>query len=147
MDNTTTHLSSINQEQQQQQQQQQSKQEASDFLHSLLNKNLRVTTTDSRMFHGTFKCTDSESNIILQHTYEYRPPTHQQVSEAAAAAAAAAGENDDDGTSRTDTGKKVKVDMTSRYLGLVVVPGQHIVRIEVEEFTSQTKGRGVPVQG
>ena len=29
------------------------------------------------------------------------------------------------------------MDMTSRYLGLVVVPGQHIVRIEVEEFASQ----------
>lgn len=29
--------------------------------------------------------------------------------------------------------------MTSRYLGLVVVPGQHIVKIEVEEFASQVK--------
>ncbi len=27
--------------------------------------------------------------------------------------------------------------MTSRYLGLVVVPGKHIVKIEVEEFLSQ----------
>ncbi|KAL2259144.1 hypothetical protein VTK26DRAFT_7272 [Humicola hyalothermophila] len=99
------------------------------FLRSLLNKNLRVTTTDSRMFWGTFKCTDSESNLILQHTYEYRPPTAQQVSEAAAA---------------SDTGAKagkVKVDMTSRYMGLVVVPGKHIVRIEVEEFVSQMRGR------
>lgn len=31
---------------------------ASAFLQSLLNKNLRVTTTDSRMFLGQFKCTD-----------------------------------------------------------------------------------------
>lgn len=29
--------------------------------------------------------------------------------------------------------------MTSRYLGLVVVPGHHIVKIEVEEFASQVK--------
>ncbi|KAK4111887.1 hypothetical protein N656DRAFT_681529, partial [Canariomyces notabilis] len=90
-------------------------------LQSILNKNLRVTTTDTRMFWGTFKCTDSESNLVLQHTYEYRHPTPQQVS----AAAAAAGTDPSTG--------KVKMDMTSRYLGLVVVPGRHIVRIEVEE--------------
>lgn len=29
--------------------------------------------------------------------------------------------------------------MTHRYLGLVVVPGEHIVRIEKEEFASQLK--------
>jgi hypothetical protein len=32
-------------------------------------------------------------------------------------------------------------DMTSRYLGLVVIPGEHIVKIEVEEFASQI-GKG-----
>lgn len=32
-------------------------------------------------------------------------------------------------------------DATSRYLGLVVLPGEHIVRIEVEEFASQVKTR------
>ncbi|KAK3382879.1 hypothetical protein B0T24DRAFT_602851 [Lasiosphaeria ovina] len=35
------------------------REEAGDFLRSLLNKNLRVTTTDSRMFMGSFKCTDT----------------------------------------------------------------------------------------
>lgn len=34
------------------------KEEAGDYLRSLLNKNLRVTATDSRMFCGEFKCTD-----------------------------------------------------------------------------------------
>lgn len=38
-----------------------SKDDASAFLNSLLNKNLRVTTTDGRMFWGSFKCTDSVS--------------------------------------------------------------------------------------
>jgi N-alpha-acetyltransferase 38, NatC auxiliary subunit len=32
--------------------------------------------------------------------------------------------------------------MTSRYLGLVVVPGEYIAKIEVEEFASQMKGKG-----
>jgi hypothetical protein len=36
--------------------------------------------------------------------------------------------------------KTIKLDMTSRYLGLVVVPGKYIVRIEVEEFASQMRG-------
>jgi hypothetical protein len=31
--------------------------------------------------------------------------------------------------------------MTSRYLGLVVVPGEYITKIEVEEFASQVKGK------
>lgn len=38
------------------------KEEAAEFLRSLINKNLRVTTTDSRMFWGQFKCTDPVSN-------------------------------------------------------------------------------------
>jgi N-alpha-acetyltransferase 38, NatC auxiliary subunit len=32
--------------------------------------------------------------------------------------------------------------LTSRYLGLVVVPGEFITKIEVEEFASQVKSRG-----
>jgi hypothetical protein len=31
--------------------------------------------------------------------------------------------------------------MTSRYLGLVVVPGEYVTKIEVEEFASQMKGK------
>ncbi|KAK4035402.1 hypothetical protein C8A01DRAFT_48397 [Parachaetomium inaequale] len=138
------------------------KAEATSYLTSLLNKNLRVTTTDARMFWGTFKCTDPESNLVLQHTYEYRPPTAQQISDAAAAAATASGpgpgsgpgsghdEVEDGDPGKAGGGKKddkVKLDMTSRYLGLVVVPGQYIVRIEVEEFVSQMRGRQTRVLG
>ncbi|KAK4229059.1 hypothetical protein QBC38DRAFT_473613 [Podospora fimiseda] len=101
-----------------------SRPEASDFLQTLLNKNLRITTTDTRIFLGSFKCTDSESNIILQNVYEYRPPISEQI--------LAAAEDAKNG--------KVKLDMSSRYLGLVVVPGRHIVKIEVEEFKSQLRG-------
>lgn len=31
-------------------------------------------------------------------------------------------------------------DVPSRYLGLVVIPGDHIKKIEVEEFVSQVRG-------
>ncbi|KAI0410053.1 hypothetical protein F4802DRAFT_592933 [Xylaria palmicola] len=106
------------------------KAEAETYLRSLLNKTLRVYATDGRMFVGTFKCTDTDRNVVLSLTYEYRQPSQQKLAEAAAAAASA-----DAGT--------VKADMTSRYLGLVVIPGEHIMKMEVEEFTSQVKGRSI----
>lgn len=36
----------------------QDKAEAESFLRTLINKTLRIRTTDSRLFVGTFKCTD-----------------------------------------------------------------------------------------
>ena len=100
------------------------KSQAEDYLTSLLNKTLRVTTTDTRMFLGQFKCTDSvplsislsltglmkqDRNIILSQTFEYRLPPPPKIQE----------------------GEKVTMDMSSRYMGLVVVPGEYIERIEV----------------
>lgn len=105
------------------------------YLESLLNRTLRAHTSDGRMFLGEFKCTDNvltdssrvrgyhiddfqESNIILAKTYEYRMPT-------AKAKEAIESEQANQGVH--------KADMTSRFLGLVVVPGQHITKLEVEE--------------
>jgi hypothetical protein len=59
-----------------------------------------------------------DRNIILSHTFEYRippPPKPSQPSNA----------------------ETITMDLTSRYLGLVVVPGEYITRIEVEEFASK----------
>ncbi|KAI1167015.1 hypothetical protein F5B18DRAFT_648031 [Nemania serpens] len=110
------------------------KAQAETYLKSLINKTLRIHATDGRMFIGTFKCTDTDRNVVLSLTYEYRQPSQQTLTEAAAAAAAAAA---------TTNAKTVKADMTSRYLGLVVIPGQHIVKMEVEEFVSQVKNRSI----
>ena len=60
---------------------------------------------------------------MLAQTHEYRSPSPRKLAEAAAA----------------DPTGAVKADMTSRYLGLVVIPGQHMVKMEVEEFASQLK--------
>ncbi|KAK6065154.1 LSM domain-containing protein [Seiridium cupressi] len=103
------------------------KAEAEAYLQSLINKTLRVYTTDARLFVGTFKCTDPQSNIVLSLTHEYRQPSQQKLLEVAA-------------SMDSDT---VRAEMTSRYLGLVVVPGEHIVKIEVEEFVSQIKSRSI----
>ena len=37
----------------------------------------------------------------------------------------------------------VAADMSSRYLGLVVVPGEFIAKLEVEEFVSQLPNRSI----
>ncbi|KAL0466551.1 hypothetical protein QR685DRAFT_99410 [Neurospora intermedia] len=147
--------------------------DATDWLNSLLNKNLRVSVTDGRMFWGQFKCVDAESNIILHSAYEYRFPTSSQVAAAAAAAitsssvtptptgttitssSALSAPSDSDPslsatpqeayesatTSSSSSAGKVKVDLTSRHLGLVVIPGQYITKIELEEFASQVRAR------
>ena len=66
-----------------------------------------------------------DRNIILSQTFEYRLPPPPKASQ-------------------LDPSKEsVTLDMTSRYLGLVVVPGEYVMKIEVEEFASQMKGKGV----
>ncbi|KAJ4315558.1 hypothetical protein N0V84_008321 [Fusarium piperis] len=99
--------------------------QAREYLSGILNKNLRVYTTDGRLFWGALKCTDPDKNIVLSHTYEYRQPSSRQRAEAAEKAG----------------GETVTLDMSSRYLGLVVVPGHHIVKMEVEEFASQMRNQ------
>ncbi|KAJ6171911.1 Ribonucleoprotein LSM domain eukaryotic/archaea-type [Penicillium chermesinum] len=96
------------------------------YLESLLGQVLRIHTTDSRIFVGLFKCTDAERNIILSNTLEYRPPTPSAVQEAALKEAQAREKAETKATT-------VKVNMTNRFIGLVVVPGRHITRIELEE--------------
>ncbi|KAK0122034.1 hypothetical protein ONS95_010299 [Cadophora gregata] len=103
------------------------KSQSETYLTSLLNKTLRITTTDTRMFLGQFKCTDSDLNIILAQTYEYRLPAPPKPKPS---------------PSTTNSSIPIVQDMTSRYVGLVVVPGDYITRIEVEEFESQMKGLG-----
>jgi len=72
------------------------------------------------MFLGQFKCTDSDQNIILSQTFEYRLPHPPNPT-----------------STTTSPSKTITQDLTSRYLGLIVVPGEYITKIEVEEFESQ----------
>ncbi|KAF5662310.1 LSM domain-containing protein [Fusarium heterosporum] len=96
---------------------------AQEYLASILNKNLRVYTSDGRLFWGALKCTDPDKNIVLAHSYEYRQPSSKERAKAA----------------EDSHGESVKVDMSSRYLGLIVIPGHHITKLEVEEFASQVR--------
>ncbi|KIW98947.1 uncharacterized protein Z519_00610 [Cladophialophora bantiana CBS 173.52] len=93
--------------------------EATQFLESLLGKTLNVTVLDGRIFSGIFRCTDNDSNIILSNSFEYRMPSRT--------AAKAAIEK------LKTTGQASRVDMTSRFVGLIVIPGKQIAKVEVEE--------------
>ncbi|KKZ63079.1 hypothetical protein EMCG_02580 [[Emmonsia] crescens] len=108
--------------------------QAVEYLESLLGKTLRIHTTDTRLFVGTFKCTDNDRNIILSTTHEYRYPTSVPLPTNSHVT-----ENDAADLARGDDAAApvvVKADMTSRYIGLVVVPGQYITKIELDEYGS-----------
>lgn len=92
------------------------------YLTQLLNRTLHVHTSDGRMFVGQMKCTDSERNLILAMTHEYRHPSESDIQRAAAEH----GELGREG--------KLKLDMKKRFVGLVVVPGQYITKIELESY-------------
>ncbi|KAI1005348.1 hypothetical protein K3495_g2875 [Podosphaera aphanis] len=97
--------------------------QATIYLASLLGKMLSITTTDKRMFLGQFKCTDSDLNIVLSQTSEYRLP---QIPKHA--------------VRRSSSSQTPGVfDLSSRYLGLVIIPGKFVTKIEVEEFASQMR--------
>lgn len=93
---------------------------ATTYLSTFLNRTLHLHTTDGRMFVGELKCTDPARNIILSMTHEYRQPTQADIQLAAERHEKAGLEGN------------VKVDMKKRFVGLVVVPGRYITRIEVE---------------
>ena len=94
--------------------------ESIEWLNSLLNRTLHVHISDGRMFAGQMKCTDNECNIILSGTQEYRSPSPADIELAA--------------TKHASSGLpgNFKVDMKKRFVGLVVVPGEYITKIELE---------------
>lgn len=53
----------------------------------------------------------------------------------------ASGANDPENEPPPVESQNVKVDMTSRLIGLVVIPGKHITKIELEETPEQVKVR------
>ncbi|MCJ1471940.1 hypothetical protein MMC13_000582 [Lambiella insularis] len=89
---------------------------AQSYLRSLLNRILHVYTTDARMFVGEFKCTDNESNIILSSAHEYRIPPPPSPSTLPATASTTV----------------LSPPLQPRYVGLIVVPGLYVTKIEVE---------------
>ncbi|XP_035221190.1 N-alpha-acetyltransferase 38-A, NatC auxiliary subunit-like [Stegodyphus dumicola] len=71
-------------------------------LESWLNKNMKIEMTDGRILIGIFLCTDRDRNVILGSCAEYL---------------------------QTENDESVE---EPRVLGLAMVPGHHIVSIEVD---------------
>nr|XP_023012250.1 uncharacterized protein LOC111502406 [Leptinotarsa decemlineata] len=72
-------------------------------LRSWLNKSFRVEMTDGRILIGIFLCTDRDGNIILGSCSEYLP---------------------------IEKGKVLNEE--PRMLGLVMIPGKHVVSIKID---------------
>ena len=96
--------------------------EATAFLESLIEKTLHITVSDGRLFVGAFKCTDNESNVILSNSFEYRMPTETARETAISSA--------------TESGH-AKAAMSSRFVGLIVIPGFRIQQIQLESHLPQ----------
>ncbi|CAG5929163.1 unnamed protein product, partial [Menidia menidia] len=71
-------------------------------LEGLLNKNMRIRMTDGRTLVGLFLCTDRDCNVILGSAQEF--------------------------LKSSDTFSQAE----PRVLGLAMIPGHHVVSIEVE---------------
>uniref|UniRef100_A0A3B5QXW0 N-alpha-acetyltransferase 38, NatC auxiliary subunit n=2 Tax=Xiphophorus TaxID=8082 RepID=A0A3B5QXW0_XIPMA len=74
-------------------------------LEGLLNKNMRIRMTDGRTLVGLFLCTDRDCNVILGSAQEF--------------------------LKSSDTFSQGE----PRVLGLAMIPGHHVVSIEVEADT------------
>ncbi|GFS17514.1 N-alpha-acetyltransferase 38-B, NatC auxiliary subunit [Elysia marginata] len=72
-------------------------------LENWLNKSMRIRMTDGRTLVGVFLCTDCDCNIIVGSCEEYLRPPDSEPKE------------------------------DPRILGLAMIPGKHIVSIEIDE--------------
>lgn len=82
-------------------------------LESMLSRKLRVEISDGRVIYGRLVCTDSDLNLILCGSEEHGP------TQCTAAAGDAA----------------TSVSAFRRHLGMVMVPGKHIVSAALEAVT------------
>lgn len=88
-------------------------------LRGYLNHKARIAITDGRVFIGTFVCTDKQKNIILAHTTEYRGGTALLTM----------------GPLVTSHALFLFLD-EHRIVGLVMIPGKHLVKMEIEDLES-----------
>ncbi|KAI8933378.1 hypothetical protein NX059_009994 [Plenodomus lindquistii] len=101
--------------------------QAAFWLSQFIGKNLRIHASDGRVFAGQMKCTDKDRNIILALAHEYRAPSADVIRK----------------TVEDSGNPAAQVTWNSRYVGLIVVPGHHITKIEYEESTLPGQKSGV----
>lgn len=88
------------------------------FVFGLIDKKMKVTISDHRIFIGTFLCVDASKNIILGNTIEWHWKRSKEEEEA-----------------ELPNSKNISEDYRSRWgqrrLGYVMIPGKHIVSCHV----------------
>lgn len=89
-------------------------------LRNWLNKSLRIKMSDGRVLIGIFLCTDRDANVILGSCSEFLPESEEQ------------------GTSTSSKPPNEE----PRMLGLVMVPGKHIVSVAVDRMEHQRECAG-----
>ncbi|KAF9331117.1 hypothetical protein BG006_005997 [Podila minutissima] len=102
-------------------------------LRSLLNRNTRIEITDGRLFVGHFMCIDHSKNIILAGAYESRPNAPlAKIAGGEGGEAKIPQETGAESRLAPDVGSSKKGDEDRRFVGLVMIPGHHIVRAEMD---------------
>ncbi|KAG0238737.1 hypothetical protein BGW42_002603 [Actinomortierella wolfii] len=113
-------------------------------LRTFLNRSMRILITDGRTFEGQLLCIDNSKNIILANSYEMSPPNrHAQMSAGGSQSAKGSGEapvtatemsKDSESTDTTALSptQQGHLEGEKRYVGLIMVPGPHIVKAEVD---------------
>ncbi len=86
-------------------------------LKDLLRGTLRITTTDGRVFLGTFVGTDTQLNVLLASTDEFRLAPLDSAN------------------------------LDGRFVGLVMIPRKQVVRIEVHGRSTSESRKGGAVGG
>ena len=76
-----------------------------DELKSRLGKKVRVLLSDGRVIHGDFQCMDKDLNCIIGSAMEYHGMSNLMAS-----------------------GEETS-DIPSRFLGMAMVPGNHLLKI------------------
>ncbi|KAI9346551.1 hypothetical protein BDR26DRAFT_855746 [Obelidium mucronatum] len=77
-------------------------------LSTMLGIKARVEASDGRVFTGVFMCIDKYKNVILSGAEEF-----------------STGTDEDTGAARDER----------RYVGMIMVPGAHLVKIGIESFS------------
>ncbi|KAJ3031327.1 UNVERIFIED_CONTAM: hypothetical protein HDU68_005069 [Siphonaria sp. JEL0065] len=76
-------------------------------LESMLGVKAQIEASDGRKFTGVFMCIDKYKNVILTGAEEFSVGTDE------------------------DTGEKKD---ERRYVGMIMVPGKHLVKMSIESF-------------
>ena len=102
-----------------------------------LERFMRVTLSDGRVIVGRFYCLDRERNVVLTDAYSQPPPLPAPPAPAKAAAkatakAAAKAAPAAPALTAAEEAAAEEAALAARYLGVVMVPGRHLVKAELE---------------